>query len=452
MAEIELPNGFTPRDPQRALMRYMDAGGKRAVATWPRRYGKDLTSLHQTVKEAHQRPGMYLHLLPNHKQARKVLWDAYDNDGRRIIDIAMPHALRESTNETEMKIKFKCGGLWQLVGSDYYDSLVGANPFGLVFSEAAQNDPRAWSFFRPMLAGNGGWAIFISTPRGYNEFHKLNELAKRDPSWFHSHLSAYQTKHISMEVLESEQREMPDELFRQEYLCDFSAANIGAIFGKYVEQAEKDGRIVPALDHVPHAEVWVTSDIGFRDKASFVWWRRLRGGFEVFHYDEGTGLDADDWIERLRDQPAASHLVLPHDARAKTFQSKHSVVERFLKDRPWDGVEVTVNPQRKKSDSINAGRVMLRKTRFDATACADLLLALREYSFKYDAEKKTFSSEPDHNWASHAADAFMEGAARLNELEVYTPKPEPIITPLDRSFHLEQLFETVGPNHQSGRL
>jgi hypothetical protein len=87
-----------------------------------------------------------------------------------------------------------------------------------------------------------------------------------------------------------------------------------------------------------------------------------------------------------------------------------------------------------------------------AEACAPLLLALRDYSFKYDAETKTFSSEPDHNWSSHAADAFMEGAARLEKAE---PAPKPariVVPPLHRTFTLEQLHETVGWSSQEARL
>ena len=449
MPEIHLPNGFVPRPAQAALMRHFDHGGLRGVYCWPRRYGKDLTALHQTIKMAHERPGMYFHMLPNHNQARKVLWDAYDNDGRRIIDVAIPPALRESTNETEMKIRLKCGGIWQLVGSDYYNSVMGANPFGLVFSEAALTDPRAWNFFRPILAGNGGWAMFISTPRGYNQFHELLTYAKGDPSWDWSHLTCLDTKHISAEVLASEQAQMPDELFRQEYMTDFSAANVGAIFGRYVEEAEKAGRIVQTLPPQLHGEVWITSDIGYRDKAAFVWWRRMRGGFEVFHYDEGTGMDAADWCDRLVDQPRADVLVLPHDARAKSFASKQTVAETFLKAEVAG--EIRVNPQRKKMDSINAGRVMLRKVRFDATACHDLLHALRAYAFKYDEKTKTFSSEPEHNWSSHAADAYMEGAAALALLDAPEKTVEPIIPPLNYTFQLDKLWDTVGPVHQ-GRL
>jgi phage terminase large subunit len=342
-----------------------------------------------------------------------------------------------------MKITLKNGAIWQLVGSDYYDSLVGSNPFGIVMSEAALSDPRAWSMFRPILAGNDGWAMHISTPRGYNHFHDIIQLAKKGNGWHHSHLTALQTGHIRPEVLAQEQAEMPDELFRQEYMCDFSAANVGAIFGRYIEQAEKEGRIV-LLEPDRQAEVWVTSDIGYRDKAAFIYFRRRRGGFEAFMYDDATGLDAQEWIDRLRGHgQRIDVLVLPHDARAKTFQSSYTVVEQFL-DSKLAG-EVRVNPIRKKQDSINAGRMLLRKTLIDPVACEALLQALRAYSFKYDEATKTFSSEPNHDWSSHAADAWQEAGACLQELVTKEPERKIIVPPLDRSFSLNGLWDTVGP-------
>ena len=451
MAEITIPNGFTPRDLQADLMRYFDRGGLRAAACWPRRYGKDLTMVHQTVKQMLERPGMYFHMLPSHKQARKVLWDGFDNSGRKILDTAMPLALRSDTNKTEMKITLRNGAIWQLVGSDYYDSIVGSNPFGIVMSEAALSDPRAWSIFRPILAGNGGWAAFISTPRGYNWFHDMIKLAKGSESWFYSHAGVSVTKHISEAVLADERREMPDELYRQEYDVDFSAANVGAIFGRYIEQMEKEGKLAALPPHrAGMSEVWVTSDIGYRDKAAFIFFRRLRGGFEAFFYDEATGLDASDWIERLRRPgvPEIDVLVLPHDARARTFQSKHTVVEQFLASKLAG--EVRVNTIRKKHDSINAGRMLCRSAVIDGEACADLVTALRAYSFRYDEETRSFSSEPNHDWSSHASDAWQEAGACLLEV-VAPPPPKTIIVPsMDRSFTLEQLHSAVSPYNQSG--
>jgi phage terminase large subunit len=425
VARVILPNGFTPRHYQRDAMAHFDRGGKRGVYCWPRRSGKDLTFMHQTAKAAHERVGIYYHLLPNHKQARKVIWDAIDNDGRRILDTVFPHAIRESTNEVEMKIKFKVGSLYQLVGADYYNSIMGSNPVGLIFSEAALTDPRAWSFFRPILAAHGGWAAFISTPRGYNWFHKTLETAKADPTWHWSHLNAAQTGHIPAEVLESEKREMEDELYRQEYDTDFSAANVGAILGRWMEAADRDGRVCEVEQDF--SGIYVSSDIGFRDTAAWWFWKPRHGGFDLIDYDEDTGLDADDWIDRLKAKNYDYAKVwLPHDARVKTFQSKHSSLERFL--TAFGAGKVGIVPQSSKTDRINAARYIVPRCRFDAENCEAGLEGLRAWSYEYDEERKTYSKEPRHDWASHPGDGFSYGAQVMRELVTEKPKPAHVIS------------------------
>jgi phage terminase large subunit len=76
--------------------------------------------------------------------------------------------MREATRETDMLIRFKNGSTWQVVGSDNYNSLVGSPPVGVIFSEWSLAKPDAWTYLRPILAENGGWAVFIWTPRGRN--------------------------------------------------------------------------------------------------------------------------------------------------------------------------------------------------------------------------------------------------------------------------------------------
>lgn len=422
MPTIELPNGFVPRDYQRAAMRYFDKGGTRGVYCWPRRSGKDLTFIHQAIKAAHERPGTYYHFLPSHTQARKVIWDNIDNDGRRTLDVAIPQILREATNETEMKIKLKCGALWQLVGADYFDSIMGTNPFGMVFSEAALTTPLAWPHFRPILAANGGWAAFISTPRGFNWFHELLLLAKDAPTWNWSHLNVNDTKHIPAEVLASEKREMADELYRQEYMTDFSASNIGAILGRYMEDAEYEGRIGEVEYDPEGAPVEISSDIGFRDTAAFWFWQPTTDGYALIDYDEDTGLDAGDWVERLRDRYPYGTIWLPHDAKAKTFATKRSALEQFLAARIAKSVHIT--PSLSKADRINAARVVLRKCHFNRTRCALGLNGLREWSYEYNDETRVFSKEPRHDWASHPGDSFSYGALVMQQRKIKAPKPE----------------------------
>ena len=106
--DITIPYNYTPRNYQRGLFNCIGNGYKRGVAVWHRRSGKDKTLLNLIVKEAHKRIGVYYYFFPTYNQGRKVLWDGIDRDGFGFLD-HIPEELRENTNQSEMKIKFKCG-------------------------------------------------------------------------------------------------------------------------------------------------------------------------------------------------------------------------------------------------------------------------------------------------------------------------------------------------------
>src|SRR5262249_36862657 len=162
---IELPNGWRPRHYQLPAWSYLENGGRRACLIWHRRSGKDDLALNWAAVAPHQRPPEYRHMLPEAAQGRQGIWDAGGPHTRiRRGDQAFPRVLREKTREDEMTIKFKSGSLWRVVGSDNYQSLLGATPAGVVFSEWALADPQAWAFLRPILTENKGWAAFITTP------------------------------------------------------------------------------------------------------------------------------------------------------------------------------------------------------------------------------------------------------------------------------------------------
>src|SRR6185312_3719685 len=110
MPTIELPNGWKPRWYQRPLWDYLEKGGKRALGGWHRRAGKDDVLLHRTAVPAFERPATYWTALPEYAQARKALWtEVNPHTGKRRIDEAFPHILREATNEQEMFLRFKNG-------------------------------------------------------------------------------------------------------------------------------------------------------------------------------------------------------------------------------------------------------------------------------------------------------------------------------------------------------
>lgn len=220
MAVIQLPNEWVPRKHQMQLWTYLEGGGKRAAAVWHRRAGKDSVALNWTATAAHQRVGTYWHMLPTQTQGRKTIWDGIDRHGRRMIDQAFPPPVRTNYRKDEMKIELKCGSIWQVVGSDNYNNLIGSNPVGVVFSEYSVADPAAWDYIRPILAENGGWAVFIFTARGRNHGALLYEMARDNPSWFAQILTVDDTGVIGPEVIQEERDSgMSDDMIDQEYYC-----------------------------------------------------------------------------------------------------------------------------------------------------------------------------------------------------------------------------------------
>lgn len=153
---------FSPRPYQIPIMdAIINKGYKRVLCVMSRRAGKDMVAFNTMLIMALKRTGVYFYLLPTYSQARKVIFDSITNDGVRFLDY-IPKELITKVNQSEMKISLVNGSIIQLCGTDNIDTLVGTNPMGCVFSEAALQDPRAYQFLSPALKGNDGWALFIS--------------------------------------------------------------------------------------------------------------------------------------------------------------------------------------------------------------------------------------------------------------------------------------------------
>lgn len=220
-ATIELPYRYVARQYQLPIWEAFDEGYKRLIYVAHRRAGKDKTIWNITVRAAVQRVGTYFYILPTYSQAKKVIWDSIDKDGMKMLD-HIPKRLIDKLNETEMQIELKNGSIIQLVGADNVDRIVGTNPVGVVFSEYSLIKPEVWDLIRPILAENGGWAIFNFTPRGMNHAYALMCQAKESPeAWWVGVYPVSVTKALTDEVLAQEAKEMPRILYEQEFECKF---------------------------------------------------------------------------------------------------------------------------------------------------------------------------------------------------------------------------------------
>ena len=224
---IHLPYCLDLRKYQEPVWNYFiqDKPGLRGLTVWPRRNGKDLIALNILIAKAIQRVGLYLYIGPLHTQVRQIVWMGGTNEGKKFLDF-IPKQLIRAKRNSQMEIELINGSMIKLVGSDQYDSLMGLNCVGAIFTEYSLQRPEAWDYIRPMMASNGGWALFNGTPRGLNHMHAMAKMGEKNPSWFYQYLTRDDTGVPTLEAIEADRRAgMKESLIEQEYYCSWTASS-----------------------------------------------------------------------------------------------------------------------------------------------------------------------------------------------------------------------------------
>lgn len=435
MPDIEVPYNWRPRSYQVPTWQYFTNGGKRGACVWHRRAGKDLFAINLSAVAACQRVGLYWHILPTYNQGRKIVWEGFTRDGRKFID-HFPPELIESKNNTDMRITLKNGSIYQVVGAEDPDRLVGTNPIGVVFSEYSLHDPYAWDILRPILAENGGWALFIYTARGKNHGYKLMEMAKNNKQWHASVLKAGSgpdatkredgTPVISDEIIQDERDAgMEEELIQQEFYCSFEAAIVGAYYAKQMTMletpTENRQRQIGEVPWEPGLPVHTAWDLGMDDQTCIWFIQQFGEQLRVIDYYENNGEGLAHYVKQLNARPYVygKHYA-PHDIEVRELGTGRSRLEaaRSL------GLRFTVVKIHSVEDGIEATREILPQCWMDEKKCERGIAALREYRREYDEQKMTYKNTPLHNWASHPADAFRQFAMGHRVRKKYQKTPQ----------------------------
>jgi len=438
---------FKPYPHQVEFLQAMGSGKKRACNVWHRRAGKDLAAfLGWMVPEAYRKTGTYYYFFPTYAQGKKIIWDAIDSDGIKITH-HIPYWQKCQFNETELQITLppvaggSNGSIIQLIGTDKLDSIVGTNPVGCIFSEYSLQNPQAWSYIRPILEANGGWGIFVFTPRGNNWGFKLYKEACTSKDWYVSVKTINQTsKHdgspiITMDQIQNMRAEGEDEdIIQQEYFCSFSGAQSGSYYSSYVVKAQETGRVRPNL-YDPNLPVDTFWDIGNGDSTVI--------GFRQVAYNERRWVDC--YAHSRQDLPEFArvlselsrtrgfryrHHYFPHDMKVTEFTTNESRIAaaRRLGIRPC-----SIVAKRPLMEGIDAVRRAFPRYWFDADHCADLVNSLTFYHKKWNKEGRVFTDVPDHDEHSHFADMIRYEAIQGGVMtqDEYIVRPHSAITEFD---------------------
>ena len=416
--EIIIPHNYKPRPYQMGLWDAMiESKKKRAIYVWHRRAGKDLLALNRILYSAmFEAVGTYWHIFPSYAQGAKSVWQETNSEGRKYIDY-IPQELIAKKNEKELKITLKNGSIYQIVGSDNPDSLRGAGIKGAVFSEYAEQDPRAWGTIQPMLLENNGWAMFNFTPKGQNHAYELYKMAQKMPEVWHSEIkTAEETGVFTQEQLEQVKAEILSEgktldFFNQEFLCSFNNPIEGAYYSKIIDDIDKQGRI-GNYPYNPALPVYTFWDLGVGD-ATTIWFAQFIGNeVRIIDYIEDNNRGMNTYIKEVKDKPYIyeQHFA-PHDIQIREFTNGKSRLETALEL----GLRFMIAPKLSIEDGIDAVRAILPKCFFNEATTRRGLLTIKNYKKEFDNKNNTFKLQPKHDWASHGADAFRYLAVSYRE-------------------------------------
>lgn len=412
---------YKPRDYQLPLLDALEnKNRKRALVIFPRRSGKDITAFNYCIRECLRRIIVCYYIFPTYAQGKRALWDSVTTDGLRIVDY-IPEEVIEGKNSQEMKIRFKNGSLFQLVGSDNPDSLRGTNPSLVIFSEYSRQDPMVYSLIiSPILRGNGGTAIFLSTPYGKNHFWDLYLMAQKSEDWFCQKLTLYDTKHIPLEDIEKERAEglISEDMIQQEYFTSFDMGVEGSYYSKYLDKMRLNGQI-GVVPWQPGYKVHTAWDLGVRDSTTIIFLQSIGTNIHIIDCYENNkeGLEHYAKVLEQRGYSYGVHIA-PFDIMVRELGSGITRIEKarqlgikFVLAGPTD-------PKKRVSleDGIEAVRSSFSKIWIDEKKCAPLLKALENYRQKFDSKHMIYEGHPLHDWSSHFADAMRYLCISLSKL------------------------------------
>lgn len=315
------------------------------------------------------------------------------------------------------RIKYTFGGLDRNL-----DSIKSTSRILLAWVEEAENvtEP-AWVKLIPTLREEDSELWITWNPEretsatnkrfrnSTDERTKIAEINYRDNPWFPAILERQRQK---------DKRERP-HLYGHIWDGEYLGAVEGAYYGEALALAKDEGRI-GFVPEDPHLIVRLFTDIGGTGAKAdnFVFWAAQFVGLEIRwtnHYEvQGQPIAAHlNWMRSQGYTADRCKIWLPHDGETNDRVFDVSYRSAF-EDA---GYEVEVVPNQGKgaaSARIEEGRKLFPRMRFDEVKTDAGRKALGWYHEKKD-DKRGIGLGPNHDWASHSADAFGTGCVVYEE-------------------------------------
>ena len=384
--------GIEPNSSQKAIINAVNNPKYRFVcAAISRRQGKTYISniIGQLVCLV---PNSHVLLMSPNYSLSQISFDLQRNlikhfDLEVLRDNAKDKVIELSNNST-----IRMGSINQV------DSVVGRSYDLIIFDEAALTDGRdAFNVaLRPTLDKENSKAIFISTPRGRNNYFAefyYRGFSEEFPEWCSVKATYHENPRVSESDIIEARKTMSEAEFAQEYMADFNVYE-GQVWAFNHEECLAD---LSQLD-TTGMDIFAGLDVGYKDPTAFC----------VFAYD---------WDKRKY------YLVDEYMDSEKTTEQHALHIQKLIQKWDIDFIYIDSAAQQTRYDfaqnydisTINAKKSVLDGIGHVAgivdnddlivnQTCKEAISSLDQY--QWDPNPNLLKEKPKHNMASHMADAM----------------------------------------------
>lgn len=432
---------YTPNTPQAKVhqskqrFKVVNFGRRSGKSTMAQNYilhpaplGADASSW--PIEGAFSKVGRYWIVAPTYQQAKSVYWRGLMFSTDEGNTTAIPKQLIKEVNNSDLIITLINGSTIELKGSDNPDSLRGAEANGVVLDEFAfWANPDAWEYvIRPMLSTTNGWAMFISTPNGYNHFYEMAEHARNAEGWSYHTSTIWDNPHVPEDEKLRLQSELDEDTFAQEYLAQFRKMK-GLVYPEFGDAHIYD----PNKTHPPLGGSWA---LGIDPGTS----NALAGVFLFIDNDNNWWLTDELYERGLPTDTAARLITQKMGGNYYGTRVVDSAAAQFILD--MNAIHsMGLTPVKKERDSIQEGirlnRQLLKIQEgtgkpkfFVANHCRNFIREIESYRYPEKKEGANEKEDPIKE-NDHLMDAWRYVRLALNlPMKKIAPRKERVYHPI----------------------
>ena len=384
--------GITPNTSQNAIINAINNPKYRFIcAAISRRQGKTYISniIGQLICLV---PNSHVLLMSPNYSLSQISFDLQRNlikhfDLEVIRDNAKDKVIELSNNST-----IRMGSINQV------DSVVGRSYDLIIFDEAALVDGRdAFNVaLRPTLDKDNSKAIFISTPRGRNNYFAefyYRGFTDEFPEWASIKATWHENPRVSEEDIKEARKTMSESEFAQEYMADFN------VYEGQIWSFNHESQIADLNDFdTSKMDVFAGLDVGYKDPTAFC--------VIAYDWDEKKYYVLDEYLDSER-------TTEQHAYQIRKMVDKYNIdwiyIDSAAQQTRFDFAQnydiTTVNAKKSVLDGIgHVAGIVDNDDLYVNQGCREVLMCLDQY--QWDPNPNLMKERPKHDGASHMADAI----------------------------------------------